>query len=380
MKVAIVHEWLVDYSGSEKVLEQLLLAFPDADLFVTVDFLPENERSFLHHHIPKTSFIQKLPFSRKRFRHYLPLMPLAVEQHDLQAYDVVISSNHAFAKGVITGPDQLHICYCHSPIRYGWDFQHQYLRESGNDKGVFSWLVRWFLHKIRIWDVRTAPGVDVFLANSNYIARRIKKVYGRNAKPLFPGVDVDQFTLQENKSDYYLAASRLVPYKRMDIVVQAFKNMPDKKLKVIGQGSEMAKLLQIADGSKNIEFLGFQPTKVLEAEMQAAKAFVFAAEEDFGIIPVEAQACGTPVIAYGRGGALDTVIHEKTGMLFPEQSVLSLSQAIKQFEKRGVDYTTADIANYAQKFSNERFRSEIKVVVSNEWQRKRQEIAGEAIN
>ncbi|MEJ2045157.1 MAG: glycosyltransferase [Reinekea sp.] len=333
MKIAIIHEWLIDYSGSEKVLEQLILAFPQADLFVTVDYLPDSERHFLHGKVPKTSLIQKLPFSRTRFRDYLPLMPLAVEQHDLQSYDVVISSNHAFAKGVLTGPDQVHICYCHSPIRYGWDFQHQYLRESGLHRGVKTWLVKWILHKIRIWDYRTGSGVDQFLANSNFIRRRIQKVYGRASRVVFPGVSVDQFTVESRKDNFYLAASRLVPYKRFDLIVSAFKAMPNQKLKIIGNGSEMKKLQAIADDAPNIEFLGYQPTEALKKHMQQARAFVFAAEEDFGIIPVEAQACGTPVIAYGRGGARDTVLDGKTGILFTEQTDQGIIDAVNRYEQ-----------------------------------------------
>lgn len=377
MKIAIIHEWLIDYSGSEKVLEQLILAFPQADLFVTVDYLPDSERHFLHGKVPKTSLIQKLPFSRTRFRDYLPLMPLAVEQHDLQSYDVVISSNHAFAKGVLTGPDQVHICYCHSPIRYGWDFQHQYLRESGLHRGVKTWLVKWILHKIRIWDYRTGSGVDQFLANSNFIRRRIQKVYGRASRVVFPGVSVDQFTVESRKDNFYLAASRLVPYKRFDLIVSAFKAMPNQKLKIIGNGSEMKKLQAIADDAPNIEFLGYQPTEALKKHMQQARAFVFAAEEDFGIIPVEAQACGTPVIAYGRGGARDTVLDGKTGILFTEQTDQGIIDAVNRYEQAGVEFTAEQISQFAQRFSNERFRSEIIEAVEQAWMQKKRDIYGE---
>lgn len=226
-------------------------------------------------------------------------MPLAIEQLDVSKHDIILSSSHAVAKGILTGPDQLHISYVHSPIRYAWDLQHQYLREAGLSKGLKATLARWLLHKIRIWDCRTANGVDHFIANSQFIARRIKKVYGRKADVIYPAVDVERFALQTNKQDYYMTASRMVPYKRMDLIVEAFSHMPTKRLVVIGDGPEMNKIKSKA--TNNIEILGYQPNDVMQKYMSEAKAFVFAAEEDFGITPVEAQACGTPVIAYGKG-------------------------------------------------------------------------------
>ena len=191
MKVAIVHEWLVNYAGSERVVEQMLTCFPEADLFATIDFIPPGERDFLRGKTPRTTFVQRLPFARKKYQTYLPLMPLAVEQHDLTGYDLVLSSSHAVAKGVLTGPDQLHICYCHSPIRYAWDLQHQYLKESGLNRGLKGRIARWLLHKVRMWDARTGNGVDHFLANSAYIARRVNKVYRREATVIHPPVDVE---------------------------------------------------------------------------------------------------------------------------------------------------------------------------------------------
>ncbi|MDM7143618.1 glycosyltransferase, partial [Klebsiella pneumoniae] len=205
----------------------------------------------------------------------------------------------------LTGPDQLHISYVHSPIRYAWDLQHQYLREAGLDRGLKGKLARLILHKIRMWDYRTANGVDHLIANSKFISRRIKKVYGRDSDVIYPPVDVDRFSLVDEKEDFYFTASRLVPYKRIDLIVEAFSHMPDKKLVVIGDGSEMGKIKSKA--ARNIEILGYQSNEVMQSTMQKAKAFVFAAEEDFGITPVEAMACGTPVIAYGKGGVLETV-------------------------------------------------------------------------
>lgn len=232
-------------------------------------------------------------------------MPLAIEQLDVSKYDLVISSSHAVAKGVITGPDQLHISYVHSPIRYAWDLQHQYLRESGLDKGIKGTLARYILYKIRNWDYRTANGVDSFVSNSDFIARRIHKVYRRKATTIYPPVDVSAFNYQGDKEDFYLTASRMVPYKKIDVIVQAFNKMPDKKLVVIGNGPDFNKIKSIA--GSNVKILGYQPFEVLKDHMQRVKGFVFAAEEDFGITPVEAQACGTPVIAFGKGGSLKSI-------------------------------------------------------------------------
>lgn len=335
MRTAAMHEWLVNYAGSERVLEQMLNCFPASDLFSVVDFLSDEERTFIQGKSATTTFIQKLPFAKTKYRQYLPLMPLATEQLDLSNYDVILSSSHAVAKGVLTGPDQLHICYVHSPIRYAWDLQHQYLQESGLSRGLKSIIARVTLHYMRLWDLRTANGVDYFIANSEFIARRIWKVYRREATVIYPPVDVEAFTYSEEKQDYYLAASRLVPYKKMDLIVQAFSAMPDKKLVVVGDGPDMAKVKAAA--GPNVEILGYQSFAKLKELMQGAAAFVFAAEEDFGITPVEAQACGTPVIAFGKGGALETVRsvgqHPRpTGLFFDRQSADSIIGAVTQFE------------------------------------------------
>ncbi|HCD1492968.1 TPA: glycosyltransferase, partial [Klebsiella pneumoniae] len=279
--------------------------FPDAKVYGVVDFLSEDDKKKFKNKKIITTFIQKLPKAKKKYQQYLPLMPLAIEQLDLSSHDIILSSSHAVAKGVLTGPDQLHISYVHSPIRYAWDLQHQYLRESGLNRGIKGLFAKWILHKIRLWDTRTANGVDFFIANSKFISRRIKKVYGREADVIYPPVDVERFKLKREKQDFYLTASRLVPYKRIDLIVEAFSKMPEKKLVVIGDGPEMSKIRKIAGA--NIEILGFQPNDVMEEYMMDAKAFVFAAEEDFGITPVEAQACGTPVIAFGKGGVLETI-------------------------------------------------------------------------
>ncbi len=305
MKVAIIHDWLVTYAGAERVLEQVLKIWPHADLFSIVDFLKPDERGFISTRKVTTSLIQKIPGAKRWYRNWLPLMPLAVEQFDLTGYELVISSSHAVAKGVLVGPDQLHICLCHSPIRYAWDLQGQYLKESNLDTGVKSYMVRWLLHRMRIWDFRSASGVDFFVAVSKFISRRIKKTYRRESHVIYPPVDIEKFQLKVDKEDFYLASSRLVPYKKIPLIIEAFNSMPDKKLIVIGDGPDAERCKRLA--GNNVVFMGYQSTEVLKDHMQRAKAFVFAAEEDFGIIPVEAQACGTPVIAFGKGGALETI-------------------------------------------------------------------------
>jgi len=367
IKVAIVHDWLVTYAGAERVLEEIINCFPEADLFAIVDFVPQNERSFLKDKPVKTSFIQKLPLAKKKYRAYLPFMPLAVEQFDLSGYDIVISSSHAVAKGVITGPDQLHISYVHSPMRYAWDLQHQYLKETGLDRGLKGWLAKRELHKLRMWDLRTANGVDHFLANSRFIARRIWKVYRREATVIYPPVDIDSFTLCEQKEDFFLTASRMVPYKKIDLIAEGFSLMPDNRLYIIGDGPDFDKVKSKAGA--NVELLGYQPFEVLRDYMQRAKAFVFAAEEDFGIVPVEAQACGTPVIAYGKGGALETVTEGETGLFFDAQTTSSIIEAVHRFEDMKDSFIPAKIREKSLRFSKDRFKREFMSFVDDAWKK-----------
>lgn len=366
MKVAIVHDWLVTYAGAERVLEQLLNIFPEADLYSIVDFLPENNRNFIKNKKVTTSFIQKLPKAKTKYRNYLPLMPLAIEQFDLRGYDLIISSSHCVAKGVITGPDQKHICICYTPVRYAWDLQGQYLKESGLTKGLKGWLAKAILHYIRLWDLRTVNGVDEFIAISDYIKRRIWKTYRRESMVIYPPVDVESFEFYDKKEDFYLTASRMVPYKKMDLIVEAFSKMPDKKLIVIGDGPDFKKIK--AKASKNVTLLGYQPFEVLKEHMQKAQAFIFAAEEDFGITPVEAQACGTPVIAYGKGGALETIVGidkvNPTGVFFKEQTVESICKAVAKFEEVKNKINPKICKANAERFSNERFLREIKEVIN----------------
>lgn len=372
MKIAIVHEWLTTLAGSERVLEQMLKCYPDADLFCLVDFMPQNQRGFLGQRKITTSFIQNLPLAKKHYRHYLPLMPFAIESFDLSGYDLILSSSHATAKGVLTGPDQLHISYIHSPIRFAWDLQHQYLNESGLNKGIKGALASYMLHKIRLWDYRTANSVDAMIANSRFIARRIYKLYRREADVIYPPVNISGFSLRTEKEDFYLTASRMVPYKKVGLIVDAFATMPDKKLIVIGDGPDFAAIR--ARCPANVQLLGYQSFEALRDYMQRGKAFVFAAEEDFGIAPVEAQACGTPVIAYGKGGALETVVDlsaehaiQPTGVFFPTQTIDAIRSAVLRFEAESASITPQACRNNALRFSEERFRQEYKDYVDEHW-------------
>lgn len=359
-RIAIVHDWLVTFAGAERVLAEILGLWPEADLFAVIDFLTDAQRELLAGKHATTTFIQNFPGVKRQYQKYLPLMPIAIEQLDLKQYDIVISSSHAVAKGVLTGPDQLHICYCHSPMRYAWDMQSQYLRESRLERGIKSWFARYLLYKLRGWDYRSGNGVDHFISNSDYIGRRIKKVYRRESTTIYPGVDIGSFELVTSKSDFYLTASRLVPYKNVEVIVRAFNQMPDKQLIVIGEGPQLNRIRSIA--GENVRVLGYQSFDSLKDHMQRARAFVYAAEEDFGIVPVEAQACGTPVIAYARGGALETVVDGETGLLFDAQTEASIVAAINRFETEFV-HDPFKIRSHACNFSLERFRHEFRVYV-----------------
>ena len=353
-----MHEWFVNYAGSERCVESFNNIYPDADIYSLVDFLNDDERQIiLKGKRAKTSFIQKLPFARKKHRNYLPLFPLAIEQFDLSAYDLIISSSHAVAKGVKTNSRQLHICYCHTPIRYVWDLRDRYLIESGLDSGIKGWFVRKSLDRIKRWDIKTSDRPDYYIANSNHVANRIKKYYERESAVIYPPVDADMFEIGNDKDEYYLTASRMVPYKRIDMVVSAFNDMPDKKLFVIGHGPELKKIKAMA--KRNIEILGFQQTDKLKEYMQKAKAFVFAAEEDFGIIVVEAMACGIPVIAWNYGGTAESVIDGETGIHFEEQTKDSIISAVKKFESSTGIFKPDAIRKHSQKFSRKRFEENI---------------------
>ena len=365
MRIAFVHEWLITYAGSEKVLEAMLAEYPEADVFCLVDFLPEEHRQRLCAKPPKTSFLQRLPLAHRLYKNFLPLMPLAIEQFDLSGYDIVISNSHAVAKGVITGPDQLHICYCYTPMRYAWDLQHQYLAESGIAHGLRGTIARWLLHRMRIWDVRTALGVDHFIACSGYIARRIKKVYRRPSTVIYPNVAVDDFKIGTQKRDFYVTASRMVPYKKMRLIVEAFARMPNRELVVIGTGPQFEEAKAIA--TPNVKMLGYQPFAVLLQHLQEAKAFIFAAEEDFGIAPVEAQACGTPVLAFGKGGACETVIDGVTGLHFHEQTPEAICAAVERLDGLTQSFDPMHLRAHAEQFSTDAFRKAFRNFIESKW-------------
>lgn len=365
MKIAIVHDWLVTLAGAERVLAELLALYPAADLFAVVDFLPWQERAILGGRSARTTFVQRLPAAKKQYRAYLPLMPWAVERWDLSGYDLVISSSHAVAKGVVTRPDQLHVCYCHSPMRYAWDMREEYLRESGMDTGLRGLGSRFLLERLRRWDWRNSRLVNQFIANSRFIAGRIRMAYDRDATVIYPPVDTDYFTPAGAKGDFYLAASRMAPYKRMNLIVRAFSRRPRQRLVVIGDGPQYEAARTLA--GSNVEFLGYQPRAVLRDYLRQARALVFAAKEDFGILPVEAQACGTPVIAYGAGGALETVrgwggdgVEEPTGLFFAGQTEEAILAAVTEFELREAEFRTEYCRENAVRFSSERFRQEFR--------------------
>ncbi len=357
MKVAIVHDWLVTNGGAEKVLCNLIALYPDADIFTLVDFLDTDTREeVLGGRQTKTSFLQNLPFSRKHFRHYLPLFPKAVESFDFTGYDLIISSSWAVAKGAWRKKGQVHICYCHTPVRYAWDLYDEY---SASLPFLKKLLVKATLQYLRRWDIRTLDRVDGFIANSRFVQERILRTYGRSSEVIYPPVDIDAFSLGEEKEDYYLAASRLVPYKKTKMIVEAFNSMPEKKLVVIGRGEEYEAICRIA--GPNIEVMGYQSDEVLIEKMRHARAFVYAAVEDFGIVPVEAMSCGTPVVALGIGGAAESVVDGMNGVHFFKQSAMALCAAVRRFETLRFD--PSSVRSSVERFSAERFRREIREYV-----------------
>lgn len=355
MRVAIVHDWLDAPGGAEKVLAQIVECFPEADLFSVVDFL--EDRKLLGGRPVTTSFIQSLPFARRRYRAYLPLMPLAIRRFDLSDYDLVVSSSSAVAKGVPVGPGKTHVSYVHAPLRCAWDQQHEFLREAALTRGPTSWAARAMLHYLRNWDAHSASGVDRLIANSHFGARRLMKAYGRDAAVIPPPVDVHRFEPRSDKDDFYLTVARMVPYKRVDLIVDAFNATPQRKLIVIGDGPQTAALR--AKAAPNVTMLGYQPFEVLKDYLQRARAFV-CAEEDFGIVPLEAQACGTPVIALGKGVALEAVVPvgetRATGIYFGAQTVSSILGAIARFERLREHISPAACRANAERFAPAVFR------------------------
>ncbi len=370
-RIAVVHDWLVDFAGAESVLAEILKCFPDAELFALVDHMPQAERARLGGKRARTTFLQSMPGAQTRLRYYLPLMPLAVEQLDVTGFDLVISNSHAVAKGVIVSPDALHVSYLCSPMRYAWDMQFDYLRGAGLERGARGALLRWLLHRMRIWDHRSAAGVDCFLADSQFVARRALKAYRRHAQVIYPPVDTDCFRPGTKREDFYLTVSRLWPYKRVDLLIEAFAAMPQRRLVVIGEGPELGRLRSMAPA--NVELLGYQAAAAVLTHMQSAKAFLFAAVEDFGIAPVEALACGTPVIALRRGGAAETCAgldsEEPTGVFFETQTVPAVVEAVMTFEEHAARISPDACRRRAERFAAPRFRAQFRAFVEQSYAR-----------
>lgn len=352
MKVALVHDWLVNAGGAEKVLWQFHLLFPEAPIYTLV-FDPACGGGLFRDCDVRTTWLQKIPMATKLYKNMLTLMPGAWERLDLTGYDLVLSSCSSCAKGVITRPDAVHICYCHTPTRYIWDFYYTYLQNAGRLKRM---LMPPLIHKMRIWDQLAANRVDYFISNSNYISQRIRKYYRRDSVTIYPPVHINESPVVENSDDFYLVVSRFVYYKRIDIAIAAC-NMLGKNLVIIGGGDQEKKLRQLA--GPTVKFLGHLGDCEMMSYYLRAKAFLFPGEEDFGITPVEAQSAGCPVLAFGKGGALETVIGGKTGLFFPQQTVESMADCIRQFEKDGVSCTREEIRAHSLRFGEQRFREEI---------------------
>jgi glycosyltransferase involved in cell wall biosynthesis len=364
LKTAIVHDWLDTYGGAEQVLQQMLQCYPDADVFSLVDFLPESQRQFLSGRQITTSFIQKLPFAKTHFRYYLPLMPWALSRFNLSNYDLVLSSSWAFAKAVKAQPGQVHVSYIHTPIRYAWDLRDTYLKQAMNNP-LLRWLARQCLACLKLWDKSTANRGGRLIANSSFVAERIDRCWNRESIVLNPPVALKSFCSADKKEDFFVIVSRLVHYKAVDQLVEAFNLMPDKRLVIIGDGPMYGRLKQLA--GPNVELMGYQPRDVVVDHLNTARAFVFAALEDFGIALVEAQACGTPVIAFGAGGALDSVIPygkpNATGLFFKEQNPQSIIAAIEDFGRVEADIQPGDCKINAQRFALEVFRQRFMNVI-----------------
>lgn len=356
MRSAIVHDWAVGLGGAEKCLESMYRLFP-SDVFTLLHRPDTIRRLGIPESRMRDTFVARFPRAQTKYRSYLPFYPMAIEALDLSSYELVLSSSHAIAKGVLTHASQLHISYCYTPMRYAWDLYHQYLREGGLQRGLKGMVAQAILHYIRMWDLASARRVDHFIAISDFIARRIQHVYGRESTVIYPPVDVDRFEVRPGaRDDFYLAASRLVPYKRMELIVEAFTRMPDRRLVVMGEGPDAARIR--AKAGRNVEILGYQPDDVLTDHMQRARAFVFAAEEDFGIVPVEAQACGTPVIAYGRGGVRETVDEGVGGIFFGAQTVDAIVDAVERLDHTPLA-SPHTIRDRSLRFSRERFEREL---------------------
>ena len=378
-RIAIVHDWCPDFRGGERVLARFCQLFPRADVFTLFDFLdPEVKARHFPGKVFQTSPLNRLPGVRRYYRSLFALCPLFIEQFDVTGYDLILSSSSAFARGVLTRPDQPHVCYVHSPARYAWDEQFTYLEQARLGFGPKGMLYRYLLHQLRTWDVRTAHGPDLMVANSEYVRGRIRRIYGRDSMVVHPPVDVEEMPFTARKDDYYVAASFLAPYKRTDLVLRAFSEMPERKLLVVGEGQQSAALRALA--TPNITFTGYLPRREYVEAVRNAKAMVFAGCEDFGIALAEAQAAGTPLIAFARGGARDIVrplgVENPTGVLFPRQAVESIRCAVELFERNFAAISPSACRQNAQRFSNERFDREIYAAVTQAFAVRDDEPAG----
>ena len=350
-----MHDWFVQPGGAENCIKEMLKIYPAADLYALIDFFDENDRRhYLNSKKVITSTLQRIPGMRKHYRKMLAFFPRAIEEFNLNRYDLVISSSHSVAKGVLTHSEQVHICYCYTPIRYAWDFYFPYLEDAGLTTGLKGWYARRVLHRLRQWDRLASQGVDEFIGISHFIKRRIQKNYRREAAVIYPPVDTDFYRpLRGKREECYFTSSRMVAYKRFDIIIQAFNKMPHRKLVVGGDGPEFSKLKAIA--RENIEFRGYLPPGDLKLMLQKCQAFIFASKEDFGIIPVEAQACATPVLAYSGGASLETVKENETGLFFHEQSPEAIIKCVEAFEAHH-GFKETILRQWAEKFSEENFR------------------------
>ena len=357
MKVAIVHYWLIGMRGGEKVVEALCEMYPDADIYTHV-YNPASISPTINRHQIRTTFISRLPGALRWYQRYLPLMPLALEQLDLRAYDLVISSESGPAKGVVISPGTLHICYCHTPMRYVWDMYHDYLAETGR---VTRWVMRPVMHYLRLWDLLSAFRVDHFIANSRYVSKRIAKHYRRQSDVIHPPVSVADFFVADTTEDYYLMVGQLVSYKRTDIAIQAFNKLK-RKLVIIGEGDQYEHLSRMA--GPTITLLGRQPFAVIREHYAKCRALIFPGVEDFGIVPLEAMASGRPVIAYRAGGALETVAEGKTGLFFDIQSAQSLADAVTHYEAHAASFIPASIRAHAEAFQVSRFKQEMQSLIT----------------
>jgi glycosyltransferase involved in cell wall biosynthesis len=354
-KIAIIHDWLVTFAGAEKVLEMIVKTFPKADIYTTIYFLPEDQAKFMKGRKVYTTFLQRIPLIKKLYRNFLFIMPYALKRFNLSGYDLILSSSHAVAKGVTSSQNQLHISYIHTPMRYAWELQEQYLQDFKYSNKMTAPFLRFLLKQLRRWDVENSDGVTHFIANSKYIQKRVSDYYNRDSIVIYPPVDIKKFSLSKERENYFITASRLVPYKKINLIAEAFQALPEMKLIIIGDGPER-KCIN-AFSSSNIDVRGYVDDKTMIRLFQKAKAFIFAAKEDFGILPLEAQACGTPVIAYGEGGALETVVDGSTGIFFYQQTVSSIIDAVNEFESVQSIFNPSNIREHARSFSPDQFLS-----------------------